>query len=61
MKAVGYNKSLPIDQENALFDFEAERPKPGKNDLLVRVFAAYSAGFFQCAISSVPCWPWGNL
>ncbi len=39
MKAVGYNKSLPIDQANALFDFETERPEPGEHDLLVKIQA----------------------
>ena len=29
MKAVGYQKSLPIDAADALFDFEAARPEPG--------------------------------
>lgn len=39
MKAVGYIKSLPITEERALFDFEAEAPAPGPRDLLVRVKA----------------------
>ena len=28
MKAVGYQKSLPIDDANSLFDFEAAKPEP---------------------------------
>jgi NADPH:quinone reductase len=39
MKAIGFVKSLPIDDEKSLFDFETERPVPGPRDLLVRVRA----------------------
>jgi NADPH2:quinone reductase len=39
MKAVGYTKSLPIDQPDALIDFDAERPEPGPRDLRVAVKA----------------------
>src|SRR5690606_24792583 len=40
MKAIGFNKSLPINEPNSLFEFEAERPVPGQYDLLVKVKAA---------------------
>ncbi|MCM8570127.1 zinc-binding alcohol dehydrogenase family protein [Gramella jeungdoensis] len=39
MKAVGFTQSLPIDDENSLFDFETESPKFEDRDLLVRVKA----------------------
>lgn len=39
MKAVGYTTSKPIDQDDALFDFEMEKPSPSGHDLLVRVEA----------------------
>jgi zinc-binding alcohol dehydrogenase family protein len=39
MKAIGFLKSLPIDDEKSLFDFETEQPSPGPRDLLVRVRA----------------------
>ncbi|PZA12352.1 zinc-binding alcohol dehydrogenase family protein [Rhodopseudomonas palustris] len=39
MKAVGYTKSLPIDDPDALLDFELERPEPGPRDLRVAVKA----------------------
>ena len=38
-KAVGYTKAGPIEQENALIDFEAEIPQPKGRDLLVEVQA----------------------
>lgn len=39
MKAVGYLRSLPIDDDQALFDFEAEMPRPEGRDVLVQVLA----------------------
>ncbi|MEQ9488308.1 MAG: zinc-binding alcohol dehydrogenase family protein [Alphaproteobacteria bacterium] len=39
MKAVGYTKSLPLTESNALEDIELPMPKVGNNDLLVRVEA----------------------
>lgn len=39
MKAVGYAASKPIDQDDALFDFQTEKPSPAGHDLLVRVQA----------------------
>jgi len=39
MKAVGYTKSLPIDDEKALFDFEAAKPEPKGRDIRVAVKA----------------------
>ncbi|CAN5166317.1 zinc-binding alcohol dehydrogenase family protein [soil metagenome] len=39
MKAVGYKTSLPIDQADALFDFETARPVPTGRDILVAVKA----------------------
>lgn len=39
MKAVGYTSTGPIDREDALIDFEMERPTPTGHDLLVRVQA----------------------
>lgn len=39
MKAVGYADSLPIEDERALFDFDAPKPEPGPRDLLVRIEA----------------------
>ena len=37
MKAIGYSTAGPISAENALIEFETDRPKPGPNDLLVEV------------------------
>ncbi len=39
MKAVGYRKSLPITEEEALLDIELPVPVPGPRDLLVAVKA----------------------
>ena len=39
MKAVGFTDSLDIDKENSLFDFDTEKPKPEKRDLLVKIKA----------------------
>ena len=39
MRAVGYRKSLPIEDANSLLDVEVDRPEPGDHDLLVEVKA----------------------
>ena len=39
MKAVGYKKSLPIEDANALIDFEAAKPEPKGRDIRVAVRA----------------------
>jgi zinc-binding alcohol dehydrogenase family protein len=39
MKAVGYRKSLPVDEAEALFDFETERPELRGRDIRVAVKA----------------------
>ncbi len=39
MKAVGYRKSLPITDQDALLDLELPAPVPGSRDLLVSVKA----------------------
>lgn len=39
MKAVGYQKSLPIDDPNALIDFEIAKPEPKGRDIRVAVKA----------------------
>jgi zinc-binding alcohol dehydrogenase family protein len=39
MKAVGYKKSLPIDDAQSLIDFEAPKQEPGGRDLRVMVKA----------------------
>lgn len=39
MRAVGYQQSLPIDQDEALMDVELPRPEPGPCDLLVEIKA----------------------
>lgn len=39
MKAVGFSKYLPVDNQNALVAFEAPKPTPGPRDLLVAVKA----------------------
>ena len=39
MKAVGYQHSLPIQDEASLIDIELPRPSPSGRDLLVRVLA----------------------
>src|SRR3990170_121570 len=39
MKAVGYQKSLPIDAADALIDFQAAKPEPGGRDIRVAVKA----------------------
>jgi zinc-binding alcohol dehydrogenase family protein len=39
MRAVGYKRSLPIDQAEALIDLEIEKPAPKGRDLLVQVRA----------------------
>ncbi|MFJ4989370.1 zinc-binding alcohol dehydrogenase family protein [Streptomyces sp. NPDC088732] len=39
MRAVGYLKSLPIDDESSLVDLELPVPKPEPHDLLVKVEA----------------------
>src|SRR3954471_11958795 len=39
MKAVGYKKSLPIKDQDALIDFETAKPEPGGRDIRVAVKA----------------------
>src|SRR6195952_4445161 len=39
MKAVGYQKSLSIDDPQSLIDFEAPQPQPGRRDVSVLVKA----------------------
>ena len=39
MKAVGYQKSLPITEAKSLVDVELPKPVPGGRDLLVKVQA----------------------
>jgi zinc-binding alcohol dehydrogenase family protein len=39
MKAVGYRKSLPIEDKNALIDFETAKPEPKGRDIRVAVKA----------------------
>jgi zinc-binding alcohol dehydrogenase family protein len=39
MKAIGYRKSLPVSDPDALTDFTADRPTPAGRDLLVKVMA----------------------
>jgi zinc-binding alcohol dehydrogenase family protein len=39
MKAVGYQKSLPIEDANSLIDFEAPKPEPKGRDIRVAVKA----------------------
>lgn len=39
MRAVGFNKSLHIEHENSLIDFETDIPEPGKRDLLIKIMA----------------------
>src|SRR6266404_861545 len=39
MKAVGYKKSLPIDDANSLIDFETAKPEPRGRDIRVAVKA----------------------
>ncbi|MBJ6126554.1 zinc-binding alcohol dehydrogenase family protein [Microvirga splendida] len=39
MRAVGYQQSLPIDQDASLMDVDLPRPEPGPRDLLVEIKA----------------------
>src|SRR5256885_16108383 len=39
MKAVGYRKSLPIEDANSLIDFETVKPEPKGRDIRVAVKA----------------------
>src|SRR3954469_4842036 len=39
MKAVGYKKSLPIEDQDALIDFKTAKPEPGGRDIRVAVKA----------------------
>ena len=39
MRAVGYTRSLPIDQSGALNDIEADKPEPGERDIRVAIKA----------------------
>ena len=39
MKAVGYKKSLPVDDADALIDFETAKPEPRGRDIRVAVKA----------------------
>src|SRR5258708_36836534 len=39
MKAVGFHRSLPIDERDALVDVEIAKPSPNPRDLLVKVEA----------------------
>ncbi|WP_201834442.1 zinc-binding alcohol dehydrogenase family protein [Microvirga zambiensis] len=39
MRAIGYQQSLPIDQDASLVDIDLPRPEPGPRDLLVEIKA----------------------
>ncbi|WP_373058378.1 zinc-binding alcohol dehydrogenase family protein [Zunongwangia sp. H14] len=39
MKAVGFKKSLSIEEQNSFIEFETEIPSPGEQDLLVKIEA----------------------
>ena len=39
MKAVGFYRSLPIDQADSLVDVEVAKPAPKGRDLLVKIEA----------------------
>jgi len=39
MKAIGFTHSLPVDEDQSLFEFEIARPQPGARDLLVEIKA----------------------
>ena len=39
MKSIGFTHSLPIDDEQSLFEFDAPMPSPGARDLLVEIRA----------------------
>lgn len=39
MKSIGFTHSLPIDDDQSLFEFETPMPEPGARDLLVEVKA----------------------
>ena len=39
MKAVGYQKSLPVEDANSLIDFETANPEPKGRDIRVAVKA----------------------
>jgi NADPH:quinone reductase len=39
MRAIGYRRSLPVDQAEALIDLDVEKPMPQGRDLLVQVQA----------------------
>ncbi|MDF2973875.1 MAG: Zn-dependent oxidoreductase, partial [Microvirga sp.] len=39
MRAVGYQQSLPIDQDASLIDVDLPQPEPGPRDLLVEIKA----------------------
>ena len=39
MRAVGYQKSLPVEDANSLIDFETAKPEPKGRDIRVAVKA----------------------
>ena len=39
MKAIGFTQSLPITEQDCLFEFETDIPEVKDNDLLVKVSA----------------------
>ncbi|KDN55689.1 zinc-binding alcohol dehydrogenase family protein [Flavobacterium seoulense] len=39
MKAIGFKKSLPIEDQDSFIEFETVKPIPGANDLLVKIQA----------------------
>lgn len=39
MKAVGYKETGSIDREDALIEFETDKPKPSGHDLLIKIHA----------------------
>ncbi|MGB2079516.1 MAG: zinc-binding alcohol dehydrogenase family protein [Vibrio sp.] len=49
MKAIGYQESLPINQDNALMDIELPQPKANGHDLLVQI-KAISVNPVDCKI-----------
>ena len=54
MKAVGYKKSLPIEDAQSLFDFEAAKPEPKGRDVRVAVKAISANPGFNMAKDFAP-------
>ena len=58
MKAVGYKKSLPIEDADSLIDFETAKPEPKGRDIRGQLRRLLLAGAAVAALSGAVWYGW---